>query len=141
VPHPYCYSIADIIEFIQSGHGVPSGRVRPDADLCRDLGIEGDDFAGLMGKFCVEFGVEMSAYRWYFHHGDEVGGNPFSLIFRPPYRSVEHIPVTPALLLASANSGKWVVQYPPHTLPKLRLEGIAFALFLFLSLVWAIWLR
>jgi hypothetical protein len=77
------YSIGDIDGFLLTEKRLPADRMRPDADLCRDLGVEGEDFIKLMDHFRAKFGVEMSGYRWYFHHGDEVVGNPFSLIFRP----------------------------------------------------------
>jgi len=63
----------------------------------------------------------MSGYRWYFHHGEE-GFNIGSLFCAPPYKRVQHIPVTPSILLDAAVEGKWPLNYPDHKLPEKRYD-------------------
>lgn len=106
--------IETIYEFIAREEVILVGELTPNADLHDDLGITGDDFSVLMRKFEKEFGVDMQAYRWYFHHAEE-GALGFGGLFinSPSYR-VPHIPVTPQLLLQAASQGSWPMQYPEH---------------------------
>lgn len=114
-----------IYAVIQEVCGVRRAKLTPSADLESDLGITGDDFSELIEQFAERFKVDMNAYRWYFHHGDEVTFNPGALFFKPPFRQVEHIPVTPALLLSAANSGAWPIEYPTHQLHQRRYDILA----------------
>lgn len=114
--------LADIDVFLERATGVNRAARSPDADLETDLGITGDDFSELMEAFSKQFGVDMQAYLWYFHHQEEAGFNPGGTFFPPPSRQVQRIPVTPNLLLKAVNSGRWPVKYPEHTLPKYRYD-------------------
>jgi hypothetical protein len=115
-------SLADIHAFIGRVAGVPEKCLLADCDLERDVGITGDDFDELIIAFAEEFGVNMDCYLWYFHHAEEVTFNPGALFFRPPYRRVKHIPVTPELLLSSASTGSWPDIYPEHSIPSRRYD-------------------
>jgi Protein of unknown function (DUF1493) len=114
--------LADIYAFVQRTSGMRNTELTPALDLERDLGITGDDFFELAQAFAKEFHVDMASYRWYFHHAEEVTFNPGALVFKPPYRRVDHIPVTPALLLHAANVRNWPVVYPKHSLPARRYD-------------------
>jgi hypothetical protein len=81
-----------------------------------------DDFHELIEKYAVELNVDMNAYLWCFH-SDEEGQNIGGLFFKPPYRRVTRIPVTPDKLISFAISGKWSMQYPSHNLPKFRVDS------------------
>ena len=92
-------------------------------DICKDLGCGGDDFQELIEEYARKFKVDRSAYLWYLHAGEEGRWNSIgSLFFKPPYKKVEHIPVTPQLLLEFANAGKWGMNYPEHRLSKRRYD-------------------
>jgi hypothetical protein len=113
--------LSDIYDLVSEISGVRPDRLKPGTDLFADLGMEGDDFFELETKFADRFSVDMSQYCWYFHHGEEgvsIGG----LIFPPPYRRVKRIPITPELLLASANAHRWLLAYPEHKLPSRRFD-------------------
>lgn len=138
-------SLPDIYNFVSEISGVKLERLTPTSDLFADLGIDGDDFFELEAEFEKRFSVDMSAYRWYFHHGEEGGPSIGRLVFRPPYRRVRRIPITPELLLASANSHRWPLVYPTHDLSSRRLDllfdqaffgAIAFAGLIFLAWRW-----
>jgi hypothetical protein len=101
--------------------GMKPEQLAPETELERDLGVLADDFHELMRKFAERFGTDMSGYRWYFHTGEE-GPSPGGLFFAPPYRRVEQIPVTLQMLVDSARAGKWLVEYPPHALPRMRWD-------------------
>jgi acyl carrier protein len=115
-------SITDIYNFIAERSSVNAEALAPDMDLCRDLGIEGDDFFELEAEFEKRFSVDMSTYRWYFHHGEEGWFSIGALFFKSPYLRVQRIPITPALLLQSANAHTWQLSYPEHQLPPRRLD-------------------
>jgi hypothetical protein len=82
----------------------------------------------------------MNSYRWYFHAKEEGGWNSLgALFFKPPYKRVTHIPVTPKLLQDAANKGRWDLQYPPHTIPKRRWDLIINGILFLAVLLWALY--
>lgn len=114
---------AEITGFLKEQAGVDE--VSENDDITDDLCIIGDDFFDLVKAFGKRFNVDISTCRWYFHTAEEgsfnsIGGS----FFRPPNERVKHIPVTPLLLLEFANSGKWNIEYPEHTIPKKRYDLI-----------------
>ncbi len=115
-------SLGDIYNFIAESSGVKADKLTPDTDLYKDIGIDGDDFFELEAEFGKRFSVDMANYRWYFHHGEEGGFNIGGLLFKPPYSRVMRIPVTPELLLQSANAHSWLLTYPEHELPPRRFD-------------------
>jgi len=117
--------LREIYAFLSKVSGASEARLTPSVDLEHGLGITGDDFFELAEQFSGEFHVDMSTYRWYFHHGEEVTFNPGALFFKPPNRQVSHIAVTPLLLLEAANSGRWPVSYPKHRLTTRRYDILA----------------
>jgi hypothetical protein len=92
-----------------------------DDDIFDALGIYGDDAFDLMEAYSARFGVEVSDYRWYFHHGEE-GSNPGALFFHPPYARVKRIPITLDVLAEGIERKHWPLQYPDHQLPKVRWD-------------------
>ena len=120
------FSIDDINSFLRKELGAWIGKrsLGEDTDLFGELGVDGDDCGEFLQAFAQRFDVDMAGFLWFFHHGEE-GYSPFSWIFPPPDRRVGRIPVTPGLLLASANAGKWAVDYPAYSLPKRRYDMIA----------------
>ena len=111
------YHLAEILKFVEEQTGCSEDHVHKNSDIVKDLGCYGDDFDDLLAKFSKNYSVDISSYRWYFHtseEGNSIGGS----FFRPPNERVEHIPVTPGMLLEFANSGKWDIEYPDHKLPK-----------------------
>jgi Protein of unknown function (DUF1493) len=118
-------TLARIYALIERSCGVRVSELAPGADLERDLHITGDDFIELMERYSQEFSVNLQDYRWYFHHAEEVTFNPGALLFKPPYRLVNHIPVTPKVLLEAAETGHWTIRYPEHSLPKRRYDILA----------------
>lgn len=117
------YTIEEIQNFVVDKIGADIIEVTADSDIHNDLGCTGDDFAELMQAYSSTFNVQMDTYLWYFHtdeEGQSFGGN----FFKPPNERVEHIPVTPRLLLDFANRGSWGITYPEHKLPKRRYDII-----------------
>ena len=117
------YQLAQILKFVEDQTGCSEDEVSENSDIVEDLGCDGDDFAELVDKFAKTYNVDISSYRWYFHHVEE-GNNIGGSIFRPPNERVKRIPVTPEMLLEFANSGKWGIQYPDYILPKRRYDII-----------------
>lgn len=111
-----------IIRLITHQIGVREAEVLDDADINRDLGCSGDDFSELMEAFAKEFQVDITGYSWYFHTEEEGGNWIGGSFFAPPNERVQHIPVTLNVLLDSAKTGKWMVVYPEHQLPKRRYD-------------------
>jgi hypothetical protein len=96
------YALDDIIEFIKEQTAIKD--VNPEDDLLNDLGCSGDDHHEFMAEYAKKHKVDMNSYLWYFH-ADEEGQNIGSTFFKPPYERVKHIPITPLILLESANKG------------------------------------
>lgn len=116
------YSEKDIIDFIIDKAAVKPEEVNLDTDIFEELGSTGDDFHELIEAYAEKYLVNMENYLWYFHT-DEEGTNFFGgALFLPLYKRVKRIPITPRMLLSFANSGKWEIDYPPHKIPKHRID-------------------
>jgi len=113
--------IEDIYDLIEKEQGIHKSDIKPNSDLCEDLGIDGDDFFDFEVLFSKKFSVDMTGYLWYFHHGEE-GMNIGSLFAQAPYQRVQHIPVTPEILLQAAQTKHWPISYPEHELPDKRYD-------------------
>ncbi len=114
-------SIGIIKEFVAKQTGCRINEITDDIDIFHDLGCVGDDFDELIEKYAQQFDINMSSYLWYFH-ADEEGYNLGALFFKPPYRRVKRIAVTPALLFQFAEKRKWEIVYPEHSIPKRRID-------------------
>ena len=132
------YSQEQIDSFIKEKTGID--KLMPGDDLLNDQGVCGDDFHELIDEYAKIFNVDMTGYLWYFHAGEEGGWNSIGGSFlKPPYERVIHIPVTPTLLLESANKGRWDIQYPPHKLPKRRWDIIINQVLFVVVIAWALY--
>jgi hypothetical protein len=120
-PAPVEVTLAEVIAFVRA-ECVSDGPLNETTAL-QDLGVYGDDMDDFMRKFADRFDVDLSGYRWYFHTGEE-GFNPIWFFIRPPNRLVEEIPITLAVLLESARRKLWAIEYPPHTLPRVRWDVV-----------------
>lgn len=144
----YAFAVSDprssLAEFLQEfGGEKPLQMPLPDdADLFDRLGIEGDDALDFMDKFAARFAVDVTDYRWYFHHAEE-GWNIGGLFFAPPYRRVERVPITTGLLAEAIETKQWPLRYPDHVLPSvrwdIRLNQFVGVLTLGLLALWAGW--
>jgi|CXWL01.1.fsa_nt_gi hypothetical protein len=131
-----------VLKFLQEFWG-ETKPLQDDSDLFGELGIDGDDAFEFIDKFTVTFGIDASNYRWYFHHGEE-GQNLGGLFFAPPYRCVDHIPVTLKTLIGAVETKLWPITYPDHKLPRVRWDlrlNQAFALLAFGGLALWLWQR
>jgi hypothetical protein len=111
------HKVKDIIDFLADLSCTSD--ISPESDIFYDVGMSGDDFHEMVEAFSKKYSVDMTDYLWYFHCDEE--GVSF---FKPPYRRVERIPVTPAMLTEFANNGKWKMNYPEHILPSRRYDLI-----------------
>ncbi|RJG16357.1 DUF1493 family protein [Alcanivorax profundi] len=114
-------NIEEIYSFLAKEIAIESEKLHPDVDLTADLGVEGDDFSELIEAFAENYHVDMSSYRWYFHHREE-GWSLGALFFKPPYMQVQRIQVTPEILLHAARMKKWSFEYPSHQVSESRLD-------------------
>ncbi len=134
------YSFDDIKSFIVASTGCEEKEVTSTCDLMNDLGCSGDDFHELIDDYGKMFNVNLDNYLWYFHTDEEGHSNSLGRIFfKAPYERVKQIPVTPTLLLDSANEGKWFLNYPEHTLPKLRKDILVNQLIVMLFIIFVIY--
>lgn len=113
--------IEEIYNFLEKSQGVSRTKLSPKADLCRDLGIDGDDFFELAEDFASTYNVAMNTYCWYFHHNEE-GFNIGALFSPAPYQQVKRIPVTPETLLLAATEKTWPIVYPAQKISKKRTD-------------------
>jgi hypothetical protein len=112
-------SIDDIIKFLKELTG--SAKISPTSDIFDDIGMVGDDFHEMIEKYSAQYSVDMTNYLWYFHT-DEERQNFGALFFKPPYKQVTRIPVTPKMLAEFANQGKWDLQYPNYIISPKRYD-------------------
>ncbi len=113
------YDHVDVSAFLAEQLSLDATTIEPDESLVDDLGVDGDDFDYLMEALAQQFSVDMSGYRWYFHHLGEP--SPAVLFFRR-HLSRNRIDVTPRTLLEAANAGRWLLEYPPHKGPPRRIH-------------------
>jgi hypothetical protein len=86
-------------------------KVRPQADLFLDLGVDGDDAEDLLRRFREEFGVNLEALQFGRHFGPE-GFNPLVFLLPSWWRwKRERIPVTVADLVEAARTQTWPIRY------------------------------
>lgn len=134
------YSFDDIKGFIVERTSCEEKEVTPNCDLMNDLGCSGDDFHELIDDYRNKFNVNMDNYLWYFHTDEESHSNSVGrFFFKAPYERVRHIPVTPTLLLDSANSGNWLLTYPEHTLPRRRNDILVNQIIVVLFIIFLIY--
>lgn len=107
-----------------------------ETDLFDGAWIKGDTFTGLIQSYAKKFEVDISNYLWYFHTDDigdfSVGG----IFFKPPFKQVERIPITPLLLTEFANKKKWDLQYPEHAISEKRYDILINRIFIALVLAY-----
>lgn len=114
-------------------------KITSETDIFQECGVSGDDFHELMKNYQRKFEVDMGTYLWYFHGDEEESTNIGGAFFKPPYERVTRIPLTPKILTDFANSKKWDIKYPEHSLPKRRYDLIINQVIFFLILTWLIW--
>ncbi len=114
-------SVDNIIGFLKELSGLQD--IKSESDIFADLGMTGDDFHEMIDKYSKRYSVNMEKYLWYFHTNEE-GFNTGALFFKPPYKRVKRISITPQLLTEFANKGIWDMPYPDHNLPKRRYDII-----------------
>lgn len=93
-----------------------------DADIFDSLGIDGDDAFEFIERFATKYEIDITNYRWYFHHGEEPFLNFGAWLVKPPYRRVGRIPITPQVLAEALRTKQWPLEYPEHKLPSVRLD-------------------
>lgn len=93
----------------------------PHIDIYKDMHVIGDDFHEMIEDYSKQYKVDMSDYLWYFH-AEEEGYNVGGMFFKPPYKRVTRIPVTPQMLADFIMTKKWKVEYPDHEIPKRRID-------------------
>lgn len=117
------YNIQAIFSFLEDKIGCDREELAMSSDIVKDLGCYGDDLDEFMEEYSKQFQVDIAEYRWYFHNTEEGHGNSIGrLMFKSPPEKVKRIPITPFILLLSANKGKWAMFYPEHKLPKRRYD-------------------
>ena len=134
------YSFEEIKSFIVDKTGCEENEVTSNCDLMNDLGCSGDDFHELIDDYAKKYKVNMDNYLWYFHTDEEGHSNSIGRIFfKVPYERVKQIPVSPALLLESANEGRWLLTYPGHSLPKRRYDILINQIVIVLFIIFVIY--
>lgn len=128
-------TLTEMMDFVKEYTG--STDIYSDTDIFED-GTVGDDFHELMEKYAQTFSVDMTDYLWYFHADEEGGLSVGGLFFAPPYKMVERIPVTPAMLTEFAEKGRWNIKYPQHKFPKRRGDILVNQLFVVVVVSWLI---
>lgn len=129
-------NLISIIDFVKNISGIDE--INPESDIF-NLGVTGDDFHEMIEKYSETYEIDMSEYLWYFH-SDEEGQNFGGIFFKPPYKRVDRIPITPKLLFEISKTKKWNVKYPDYELPNKRIDltinKIIIIVFLIILTIW-----
>ena len=112
--------INEIRNFLEDYSGVYPDD--PKIDIFKDMGVVGNDFHEMIEKYAKQYNVDMSDYLWYFHTDEEGSNSLGGQVFKPPYKRVDRIPVTPQMLADFIVTKKWQVDYPQHEIPKHRTD-------------------
>ncbi len=106
-----------VFDFIFDKTRVNRKRILLDAQLRRDIGVDGDDADDLMCDFAKQFNVDMTGFDFDAHFGPE-GLGCLPIIF---FRSLRHklrgepppssVPITIRDLIVAAESHKWPLHY------------------------------
>lgn len=104
-------------------------------DIFGEMGIIGDDFHEVIETYAKKYKVDMSGYLWYFHADEEGSGGIGAAFFKPPYDRIKRIPVTPSMLADFSETKQWKINYPPHKIPKRRIDLIINAMLLIALLI------
>lgn len=126
----------EIIQFLKAE--TCEDKITSDTDIFNDCGISGDDSHELIEKYHIKYNIDMSNYLWYFHCDEEGSSFITGMFFKPPYKRVTRIPVTPKMLTEFANSKKWKIDYPEHNLPKKRYDLLINQIVFSIILIWLI---
>ena len=113
--------------------------INSETDIFNECGISGDDSHELIEKYQMKYGVDMSNYLWYFHCDEEGSAFITGMFFKPPYKRVTRIPITPKMLTDFTNSKIWKIDYPEHKLPKYRYDIKINQIALLIILIWLIY--
>ena len=124
---------AAVVGSLKEFLGVVAKPLSDDADIFDSLGIDGDDAFEFIERLATKFDIDITNYRWYFHH-DEEGFNIGGWIFKSPDRRVGRIPITPQVLAEAIRIKRWPLAYPEHTLPSVRWD-IRFSQVFFLAII------
>lgn len=131
-----------ILSFIEERLGIRKP-IPLTSDLFNDHGVYGDDLWDFIEAYAEKFEVSTSNFLWYFHSREEGSFSIGRLFFKPPNERVEHIPITPEMLVEFAEKGVWDLKYPEHSIPPKRLDltintiiGGIVILVLILFLIW-----
>lgn len=126
----------EIIQFLKEE--TYEDTITSETDIFNECGISGDDSHELIEKYQMKYNVDMSTYLWYFHCDEEGTNFITGMFFKPPYKRVTRIPITPKMLTDFANSKIWKIDYPEHKLPKYRYDMIINYIFFLIILIWLI---
>jgi hypothetical protein len=105
---------AAVVGFLKNFCGAATS-LSDDADIFDRFGIDGDDAFEFIDRFATKFEIDTTNYRWYFHHGEEAFLNFGAWLFKPPYRRVDRIPITPQVLTEPLRAKRWPLKYPKQT--------------------------
>jgi len=110
----------EIRNFLEDYSGVYPDN--PNIDIWKDMHVTGDDFHEMIENYTKEYKIDMSSYLWYFHTDEEGHNFIGGLFFKPPYKRVKRIPITPKMLSDFVNLKEWNINYPDHKIPKKRYD-------------------
>lgn len=73
--------ISDEVKFFISTHlSVPLKKIKDNASLFHDLGVDGDDAQEFMVEYSRKFDVDIDGINFEQYFGDESSGNPLSFL-------------------------------------------------------------
>jgi hypothetical protein len=106
-------SFEQVRDFVSGKLSVPKERLSPSTRLLHDLWLDGDDAAGLLKDFAVQFSVDMAGLDFRRHFGSEMeAGIRWVLHKTLGAERLGYAAITLKDLLDAANLGRWLVTEP-----------------------------
>lgn len=104
----------DIVKLAAEAFDVPQAQVDR-ADVLATVGHEGRASKRFLKLYAMRFGVNVSSYKWWFHHRDD-GVLAMPLVAVDEAGEEIHIPLDAGMLAGFAERGRWDLAYPKHRL-------------------------
>lgn len=108
---------AAILALAAEHGGSRSKEVAGQGDLFGHFGLEGDDATDFLEDYAQRFDVDLSSMLWEFHFiADEPPNYRRVIPVDVDGKDIPWMPITLDQLVRAAEQGRWVFDYPEHTI-------------------------
>lgn len=97
----------EVVAWLAEFLAVAPAKVKLEARIAQDLGVDGDDAEELMQAFAARFEVALDDFEFDRHFAQEGAGNPMCYVAQV-FREDELVPVRVRDFVRAAESGRWI---------------------------------